>query len=53
MLANIGRVDDALPLFRTAFTRDRRWLDLAERLVPVQLLPSDAAVMAKIRSAAP
>ncbi len=53
MLANIGRVDDALPLFRTAFTRDRRWLDLAERLVPVQLLPSDAAVMAKIRSATP
>ena len=53
MLTNIGRVDDALPLFRVAFSRDRRWLDLAERLVPIQLLPSDSTVMAKIRSAAP
>ncbi|MGO9449888.1 MAG: DUF1028 domain-containing protein [Candidatus Binataceae bacterium] len=51
-LVNAGRVDDALPLFKSVFARDRRWLDLAENLPAVRRLPSDAAVMAKIRSAA-
>src|SRR5208282_940129 len=31
-LVNVGRVDDALPLFKSVFARDRRWLELAENL---------------------
>jgi uncharacterized Ntn-hydrolase superfamily protein len=50
-LVNAERLDDALPLFREVFARDRRWLELAERLAAVGRLPTDTSLMTKIRSA--
>jgi uncharacterized Ntn-hydrolase superfamily protein len=40
-LVNMGRVDDALPLFRRAFEMDRNWVILTRRLSKVGLLPDD------------
>ncbi len=51
-LVNAGHIEDAMPLLREVFARDRRWLELAERLPAVKRLPSDASAIAKIRSAA-
>jgi uncharacterized Ntn-hydrolase superfamily protein len=50
-LVNAERLDDALPLFREVFARDRRWLELAERLAAIGRLPTDTSLMTKIRSA--
>ena len=49
-LANAGRVDEALPLFREVFAKDRRWLELAERLPAIGALTSDSSALGKIRS---
>lgn len=49
-LVNAERLEDALPLFKEVFARDRRWLELAERLAPIGRLPADPSLMAKIRS---
>jgi uncharacterized Ntn-hydrolase superfamily protein len=37
-LANIGRVEESLPLFEAAFAADGNWRELARRLVPTQFL---------------
>ena len=50
-LVNAERLEDALPLFKEVFAKDQRWLELAERLVPIGRLPADSSLMAKIRSA--
>ena len=50
-LVNAGRLDDALPLFKEVFAKDRRWLELAERLAAIGRLPADTTLMTKIRSA--
>jgi len=51
-LVNANRIEQALPMFREVFAKDRRWLELAERLPPIGRLPSDASLIAKIRGAA-
>jgi uncharacterized Ntn-hydrolase superfamily protein len=51
-LVNAKRIAQALPMFREVFAKDRRWLELAERLPPIGRLPSDASLIAKIRDAA-
>jgi uncharacterized Ntn-hydrolase superfamily protein len=50
-LANAEHLEDALPLFKEVFAKDRRWLELAERLAPIGRLPADPTLLAKIRSA--
>lgn len=53
-LADRGRVDEALPLFRRAFAQDTAWATLLWRLPRVGLLSADSATIARIiRQAAP
>jgi uncharacterized Ntn-hydrolase superfamily protein len=52
-LVNMGRVDDALPLFRQVFSRDRNWVTLTPRLAAAELLPDDPLLIERICSAAP
>lgn len=47
-LANIGRVEESLPLFRKAFAADERWRTLTPRLPRSGLLPDDAELMRRI-----
>jgi len=51
-LVNAGRIEQALPMFKEVFARDRRWLELAERLPPIGLLRADPALITRIRGAA-
>lgn len=52
-LSTIGRIDEALPLFKKVFERDRRWAELVTRLPKSGLLPDDKALIEKILSVAP
>lgn len=53
-LADRGRVDEALPLFRRAFAQDTSWAMLLWRLPRVGLLSADSATIARIvREATP
>lgn len=52
-LVKLGRVDDALPLFRRAFAVDANWAVLARRLPPAGLLPDDAKLLERILSQRP
>jgi len=47
-LVNMGRIDDALPLFRQAFARDRNWMTLTPRLAEAELLPNDPRLIERI-----
>lgn len=51
MLANLGRVDEALPLFRRAFAQDPNWIELVRRLPKAGQLPDDAALIERIVAA--
>src|SRR5690606_210200 len=51
MLANLGRVDEALPLFRRAFAQDPNWIELVRRLPKAGQLPDDPALIERIVSA--
>jgi tetratricopeptide (TPR) repeat protein len=37
-LANVGRLEEALPLFKEVFQADSNWKTLTPRLVPIGLL---------------
>jgi uncharacterized Ntn-hydrolase superfamily protein len=50
-LANTGRVDESLPLFRRAFAQDSNWAELVRRLPKAGQLPSHAKVIERILSA--
>jgi uncharacterized Ntn-hydrolase superfamily protein len=53
-LADQGRVEEAIPLFRRAFGHDRGWVELLWRLPAVGLLRADSATVARIiRAASP
>jgi len=52
-LWKLGREKEAAPLFRKVFARDRRWVTLAPRLVPADLLPDDPASIRRIQALAP
>ena len=52
-LANAGRLDDALPLFRRAFAADSNWRVLVPRLPPAGLLPEDRDLVQRIVSTRP
>jgi uncharacterized Ntn-hydrolase superfamily protein len=47
-LVTMGRVDDALPLFRRVFRMDRNWATLTPRLSKVGLLPDDPKLIERI-----
>jgi uncharacterized Ntn-hydrolase superfamily protein len=47
-LANMGRVDESLLLFKKVFTMDRNWLDLTSRLPKAGLLPDNPQLIQKI-----
>lgn len=47
-LASNGKIDDARPLFRRAFTADVRWRALVQRLPSVDQLPKDPQLMEQI-----
>ncbi len=47
-LVNMGRVEDALPLFRRVFAADKNWATLTPRLVKSGLLPDDAKLIERI-----
>lgn len=47
-LANLGRVGEALPLFRRVFQKDTRWRTLTRRLVDVGQLPADPKLLERI-----
>ncbi|HEY8368644.1 MAG TPA: DUF1028 domain-containing protein [Thermodesulfobacteriota bacterium] len=51
MLANLGRVDEALPLFRRAFAQDPNWIELVRRLPKAGQFPDDPALIERIVSA--
>jgi uncharacterized Ntn-hydrolase superfamily protein len=53
-LADIGRVDESIPLFRRAFGQDLSWAELLPRLPVVGLLHADSATVQRIiREATP
>lgn len=52
-LANSGRVDESLPLFKEVFAREPAWADLVPRLAGSGLLKDDSAMMARIRAQLP
>jgi uncharacterized Ntn-hydrolase superfamily protein len=47
-LASLGRVDEALPLFRSAFAQDQHWRTLVTRLVDAGQFPADTAVVRRV-----
>lgn len=49
----MGRVDEALPLFRKTFAADPSWAELTRRLPKAGLLPDDPALVARIVAEAP
>ena len=50
-LANAGRVEQSLPLFRRAFAQDSNWIELVRRLPKAGQLPDDPKVIDRIVSA--
>jgi uncharacterized Ntn-hydrolase superfamily protein len=47
-LADLGRVEDAIPLFRRAFAQDSGWVALLPRLPGVGLLRADQETLSRI-----
>ena len=47
-LADLGRVDEAIPLFRRAFRQDMSWADLLPRLPGAGLLRADQSTLERI-----
>jgi uncharacterized Ntn-hydrolase superfamily protein len=47
-LVNMQRIDDAMPLFRWVFARDRNWVALTPRLAEAELLPNDPQLIERI-----
>jgi len=52
-LADLGRVDEALPIFRDVFARNADWATLLPRLPKAGLLRDDAEMMQQILAVAP
>ncbi len=47
-MADLGRIDDAIPFFRRAFAQDESWIELLRRLPTVGLLSADAETIERI-----
>jgi hypothetical protein len=51
-LVNMGRLDEALPIFKQVFTADRDCATMTSRLPKAGQLPDDSATLAKIMAQA-
>jgi uncharacterized Ntn-hydrolase superfamily protein len=51
-LVTAGRAEEALPLFKQVFAREPKWLELVDRLPPVELLPKDSVLLVRIHAQA-
>ena len=51
MLANVGKIDESLPLFARAFAQDPNWKELVKRLPKAGQLPNDPRMINRILSA--
>jgi uncharacterized Ntn-hydrolase superfamily protein len=49
-LADLGRVDEALPIFEKVFASEAQWIDLLKRLPAAGLIKADEAVLQRILS---
>lgn len=49
-LVNIGRLNEALPVFKQVFEKDPHWIELTRRIVPNGMLKADPATLNKIIS---
>jgi len=49
-LANVGKLDRALPLFREVFGQDAHWVELTRRIVPNGILQVDEPTLNRILS---
>ena len=47
-MADLGRIDDAIPFFRRAFAQDESWMELLRRLPGVGLLSADTETIERI-----
>ena len=47
-MADIGKIDDSLPLFREVFTKEPQWKEVVKRLPAAGLLPADPQLINKI-----
>ena len=47
-LVNIGKLDQALPLFKQVFQKDANWIELTRRIVPNGVLKADTTTLKKI-----
>jgi len=47
-LVNIGKLDQALPLFKQVFLKDANWIELTRRIVPNGVLKADETTLNKI-----
>jgi uncharacterized Ntn-hydrolase superfamily protein len=52
-LVNGGRLDEALPIFKNVFAREKAWVELVPRLAESELLSNDPAIIKKILAMAP
>ncbi len=50
-LADLGRVDEALPYLARAYRQDTRWAELVPRLPASKLLPDDSALIDRLVAA--
>jgi uncharacterized Ntn-hydrolase superfamily protein len=48
MLANVGKVEESLPLFRRAFAQNENWRELVKRLPRAGQLPTDPRIVQRI-----
>jgi tetratricopeptide (TPR) repeat protein len=47
-LVNMGRIEEAMPLFRKVFARDKNWVTLTPRLAETGLIPKDNGLIERI-----
>ena len=52
-LASNGQAEQALPIFKDVFAKERRWMPLVPRLMKVGLLPDDPKLLEQINAQAP
>jgi len=50
-LANAGKIEQSLPIFREVFTRDENWVELTRRIVPNGMLQVDRETLKRILKA--
>jgi cytochrome c-type biogenesis protein CcmH/NrfG len=48
-----GRLDEALPIFKTVFAHEKAWVELVPRLAESELLQDDPVIIKKILAMAP